>query len=285
MGAHFEADDAFGNGLAVDRADRQGSNSDEEELNGGNSSSQSEDEDELLSASALSAASAQSGGSKTAGNSRKAANLDSSASSRPPPSSRPNGLASKTTSMPAGPFAAVNRIDEAFARRTVLRQGLEGRTRTVAVVTPALPSRRVANASLVLARLCSLGELVGLLIELTAALHNLRHNRQMHRHDFPHIAMSSARHQRPTDLEGHDGIVSLCHTPAGIIQAHHTLTLIDTGQQGGSPFRTSSGSPPPRLRPVQRQNSSHFPLITPSRFLVPVVLYSFGLPLLDPVSC
>ncbi|KAL9938746.1 hypothetical protein V8E36_002465 [Tilletia maclaganii] len=146
LGAHFEADEADENGRNFDRADRQGSSSDEEELNGGNSSSQSEDEDELLSASALSMASAESGGSKTAGNSRKAANLDSS-TSRPPLSSRPNGLASKTTSLPAGPFDAANRIDQAFARRTVLRQGLEGRTRTVAVVTPTLPSRRVADAA------------------------------------------------------------------------------------------------------------------------------------------
>ncbi|KAE8233394.1 hypothetical protein CF326_g1566 [Tilletia indica] len=137
LGAHFEADEAFESGGfgIISREDRQGSSSDEEE---GNSSSQSDmddfdddlDVDEEGDAKELSDQAAS--GLGTAVSKQKAA---LPGSRRSVLAVRPNGLANKTTSLPAGPFDAANRIDEAFARRTVLRQGLENRTRTVGAVT------------------------------------------------------------------------------------------------------------------------------------------------------
>ncbi|KAK0539193.1 hypothetical protein OC835_001210 [Tilletia horrida] len=154
LGAHFEADDdGFDEGaFTISREDRQGSSSDEDD---GNSTSQSEGEeeedeqDDMLSASAETALTNASDAQGSPKKKRSAFPPSASSSSRYPLSARPNGLASKTTSLPAGPFDAANRIDESFARRTVLRQGLESRTRTVASGVPPPPARAAAQGKVV----------------------------------------------------------------------------------------------------------------------------------------
>ncbi|KAK0567479.1 hypothetical protein OC861_002702 [Tilletia horrida] len=124
LGAHFEADEAFDApihhlGFGIAREDRHPSSSDEED---GGSSSQSEAED---------------GEPKS--------RSGSASPRRFPLTSRPNGLANKTTSLPAGPFDAAAGIDETFARRSILRHGLESRTRSVAP-SATMPTVKEAQA-------------------------------------------------------------------------------------------------------------------------------------------